>query len=164
MRDKGLNQLSAGLFEGPGATEVGGIRLDQGGIEVVLADKHAQPVPQCGLPVTRTIRVSRLYGLVLFPAGGGTGRVGQPAQLLNRAETNPVGLAQGSIDGARLSDAHLSPMDQCGNIGGIGVAVTNEPLTSVSFVDDRFEDPVGRSALAVLRHKIHTDSRTTLAL
>src|SRR5260370_11883689 len=162
MGDKRLNQLSAGLFEGPGATEVGGIRLDQGGIEVVLADKHAQPVPQFGLPVTRTIRVSRLYGLVLFPAGGGTGRVGQPAQLLNRAEPNPVGLAQGSIDGARLSDAHLGASHKRGDIRGLGISIAYKSLGSEPLEYGGLKNPAACGRVTIVPHLANTYPRAVL--
>lgn len=51
MRDKGLNQLSAGLFEGWRAAEGCGVGFDQDGIEVVLADQKAQSVSQSRLAV-----------------------------------------------------------------------------------------------------------------
>src|SRR5258708_1733145 len=38
MGDKGLNQLPTSFFKGGCAAEVGRVRLDQRGIEVVLAD------------------------------------------------------------------------------------------------------------------------------
>jgi len=49
MRDKRLDQLSAGFLQGWRAAEVSRIRLNQCRIEVVLADENAQPVPQFGL-------------------------------------------------------------------------------------------------------------------
>src|SRR5258708_234327 len=38
MRDKGLNQLPTSFFKGGCAAKIGRVRLDQRGIEVVLAD------------------------------------------------------------------------------------------------------------------------------
>src|SRR5258708_18200811 len=38
VRNKRLNRLASGVFEGRCAAEVGRVRLDQRGIEVVLAD------------------------------------------------------------------------------------------------------------------------------
>ncbi len=38
MRDKGLNQLATGIFEGWCAAEVRSVRFNECGIEVVLAD------------------------------------------------------------------------------------------------------------------------------
>src|SRR6266581_5019384 len=124
MGNKRLDQLSAGLFESWGAAEVRGVRFDQHGIEVVLADEHAQPVSQLRLTVIRPVLMRWLYGLALFP--GGTGRAGKPAQLLNGTQPDAVGLAQGPVDGPRFCHTHLGPANQWRDIGRIGVAVADE--------------------------------------
>src|SRR5258708_3119217 len=139
MGDKRLDQLSAGVFECQGATEVGGVRLDQGGIEVVLADEHTQPVSQLGLPVTRTIRVRRFYGLGLFP--GRTRRVSQPAQLMERTEPDSVSLTKSPIDGSRLSHSHLRATNQRRSICGVGVAIADKPPRFTGLVHRCLEDP-----------------------
>jgi hypothetical protein len=81
MRDKGLNQIATGVFEDRSAAKVSGVRFDQYGIEVVLADEHTQSVSQSRLTVVRTIPVRLLDGILLLP--GRTGGTGKPAQLLN---------------------------------------------------------------------------------
>jgi hypothetical protein len=59
MGDEGFNQLSAGFLENFGAAEVGGIGLDECGIEIELSNQKAELVPQSGLAVTRTISIAR---------------------------------------------------------------------------------------------------------
>ena len=49
------------------------------------------------------------------------------------AEPDSVSLAQGPIDGARLSHAHLGTADQRGNIRWIGVTIADEtPVNAAS--------------------------------
>src|SRR6266436_285263 len=66
---------------------------------------------------------------------------GQRAQFLDGAEADAISLAQSPVDGPCFGDAHLSPVDHEGNIGGIGVTVTNEAFRTRGFVDRCFEDP-----------------------
>jgi len=94
---------------------------------------------QPGLPVARTIRVRRLNGRLLFP--GGTGRTGEPAQLLNRTQSDSVGLAQSSIDGSGFGNTHLSAKDEGRNVGRISVAVSNEPSGRRALVDRGLKNP-----------------------
>jgi hypothetical protein len=75
------------------------------------------------------------------PAGLSRGYFRRPAQLLDRAETNAIGFSKRAIDGACLCNAHLRAPNQGGDIGGIGVAVANEPFRSHRFVNCRLEDP-----------------------
>src|SRR6266566_988569 len=125
MGNKGLNQLSVGFFERRSAAEVRGIGFYQVGIEVVLADEHAQPVSQPRLTVIRPVLMRWLYGLALFSRW--SGRTGKPSQLLNRTEPDAVGLAQGAIDSSGFSDAHLGATNQRRSICGVGVTVAEEP-------------------------------------
>src|SRR6266571_6647013 len=139
MGNKRLDQLSAGLFESWGAAEVRGVRFDQYGIEVVLADEHTQPVSQFGLTVIRPVLMRWLYGLSLFSRW--IGRTGKPAQLLNRTEPDSVGLAQSAIDGPRFGNAHLSATDKGRRICGVSVAVADEPLRQGILIDGGLENP-----------------------
>jgi len=53
MRDKRLDQFSIRLFKAWCAAEVCGVRFDEHGIELVLADQDTQPVSRslgCPLP------------------------------------------------------------------------------------------------------------------
>ncbi len=55
MRDERLDEIPLGLLERWRAAEVGGVRLNQRGIEVVLADQEAEAVPQSRLTIFRAI-------------------------------------------------------------------------------------------------------------
>src|SRR5258708_30218892 len=100
----------------------------------------------------------------MFVVPGVTRGLGTRAELFDRTEPNPISLSQGSVDSTSFGNAQFRPVDHEGNIGRIGVAVTNEPLSSVSLVDDRFENPAGRGRVTELRHEIHSDSRATPTL
>ncbi len=54
--DEGFDQIPAGVFEGFGAAEVGGISLDESRIEVVLADQKAELVAEPWLAIIRAVR------------------------------------------------------------------------------------------------------------
>src|SRR6266571_1842423 len=139
MGNKRLDQLSAGLFESWGAAEVRGVRFDQYGIEVVLADEHTQPVSQFGLTVIRPVLMRWLYGLALFSRW--IWRTGKPAQLLNRTEPDSVGLAQSAIDGPRFGNAHLGATDKGRRICGVSIAISDKSPRATRPVDCRFEHP-----------------------
>src|SRR6266446_6066183 len=124
MGNKRLDQLSAGLFESWGAAEVRGVRFDQYGIEVVLADEHTQPVSQFGLTVIRPVLMRWLYGLALFSRW--IWRTGKPAQLLNGTKPDSISFAERSVDCSRLCDTHLSATDQRRDVGRISVSVTDK--------------------------------------
>src|SRR6266702_7000176 len=139
MGDNGLAQLSAGFLQCGSAAEISCIGFYQVGVEVVLADGHAQPVPQFGLPVARSVLMRRLYGLVLFPRG--TGRTGKPAQLLDRTQPDSVSLAQGAIDGPGFCHAHLGATDHWRSICGVGITVADESLRRRALEDSCLENP-----------------------
>src|SRR5260370_33391046 len=42
VRDEGLNQISIRFFQGGRAAEIGGVCLNEGGIEIVLADQQTE--------------------------------------------------------------------------------------------------------------------------
>ncbi len=75
------------------------------------------------------IPVGRL-GRDLFRFAGGLRWLGERPDLLDRADADAVGLAQGAIDGSGLGDSHFSPVNQCGNIGGVGIAIADETTTA----------------------------------
>jgi len=45
MRDKGLDQIAICFFQGWRAAEIGGVGLDESGIEIVLADQQTELIP-----------------------------------------------------------------------------------------------------------------------
>src|SRR5713101_2621232 len=62
MRDKVLDLLAGGLAKGLHATEVSGVGLDQGRIELMLADDLAEAVADLGAAV---VSVGGLWGELL---------------------------------------------------------------------------------------------------
>ncbi len=65
--------------------------------------------------------------------------------LLNRAQPDAIGLAEGTVDGPGLSHTHLGTADQIGHVGGIGISIADEPFGTAMLVDSCLEDPaVGR--------------------
>ena len=45
MRNKGLDQISIRFFQGGRAAEIGGVRLNESRIEIVLADQQTELIP-----------------------------------------------------------------------------------------------------------------------
>ena len=72
MRDKGLNQIATGVFEGRCAAELRRIGFNLGGIEVVLADTSTfSCVITCGTFAAKTkARGVFSYQLFTLAAGG----------------------------------------------------------------------------------------------
>ena len=140
MGDEGLDQFTAGATESFGTAEVCGIGLHEIRIEVVLADQKAELIPQAeaGRCPSRWRSEIRLND---EGVAEGLGELENAPKLLNRAEADPVGLAQGAIDRPCLSDAHLSSVDQGRDIGRIRVAVADESLGGNAFEDSGLENP-----------------------
>jgi hypothetical protein len=63
------------------------------------------------------------------------------SEFLDRTKTDPVGLAQGPVDGPGLGHPHLGTTDKRGDVGGIGVAIANESSGPRRLVDRGLEDP-----------------------
>ena len=53
MRDEGFDQFAAGSTEGLRAAKICSVCLDEGRIEVVLADEKAELIPQSRLTIAR---------------------------------------------------------------------------------------------------------------
>jgi hypothetical protein len=49
--------------------------------------------------------------------------------FLNRADADPVGFAQGAVDGARFCHPHFSTVDKERDIGRVSIAVAYESTT-----------------------------------
>src|SRR5467141_3822816 len=138
VRNKGLHQISICFFQGWCAAEIGGVSLDEGGIEIVLPDQQTELIPQTRLSMARTVAgVIRRGSMIRRGATIG----GERPEFLDRAEANAVRLSKGAVDRPRFGDAHLSAVNHEGNIGWISVAVANEPLRTGRLVDRCFEYP-----------------------
>jgi hypothetical protein len=139
MGDKRLNQVPTGAFESLRATEICGVLLNKGWIELVLPDKETQSVPQPRLTVVGAIRRVGLHRWFVVPCR--TRKPGKRSQFLDRTEADPVSFPQGSVDGSCLGDAHFSPVNHQGNIGGIGVAIANETSRGLAFIYSGLKNP-----------------------
>ena len=53
-------------------------------------------------------------------------RFGEGADFFDGTDSDPVGFAQSTVNGASLGDSHLGSLDEKGNIGGVGVAVADK--------------------------------------
>ena len=122
--DEGLDLASAGVAKGWGSAIVSGIGLHEAGIELVLADQQAELVAEARLTVV--VAVVPVRGRRVLIRSVRAGRPRRPAEFLDRAEADAVGLAEGAVDGAGLGDAHLGAVDKGRDIGRIGVPVADE--------------------------------------
>src|SRR5713226_4244289 len=94
----------------------------------------------------------------------GTARIAREGpQLLDRAEADPVCLSQGSVDRPRFGNAHLSPVDHEGHIGGISVTVTDETFRTGGLVDGCLEDPATSNWVAEVAHLLDPNAVTATA-
>jgi len=69
-------------------------------------------------------------------------RQGPRGEFFEGAEGDAVGLAEGAVDGASFSHAHLGMVeDERGDVAGMSVAITHEATTLGRLVDRGFENP-----------------------
>src|SRR5256885_5944800 len=113
-----------------------GVGLHQVGIEPMLANDLAETVAHLGPAIIPVSRLRRLFRL-----RGGMPRFGKRSYFLHRADTDAIGLAQGSVNGAGFGNTHFSAANERRNIGRIGIAVAYESLTGTRPVDGRCERP-----------------------
>src|SRR5437870_1721621 len=105
MRDEVLDLRAGSLAQGLRPAEVDGVSFHKGGIKLMLADDLAEAVADLG---TTVVPVSRLWR-DLARLRLRLGRLADRTDLLDRADPDPVRLAQGPIDRARFCDTHLGP-------------------------------------------------------
>ena len=88
--------FARGFAEALGPTEIDRVGLDQVGIELMLADQLAEAVADFGTAVVSVFSIDRL-GRELLRLSGGRSRCGKRPDLLDRADADAVGLAQGPV-------------------------------------------------------------------
>src|ERR1035437_10037619 len=119
--------LTSGVFEGFSAAEVDGIGFHQLGIELVLADDLAESVADLVTSTTIAVPVSDgIVGRKFTLIGTPRRWTGIRSDLLDRADSDAIRLAQSTIDGSGFRDPHLGAADQQRNVGRVGVAVADE--------------------------------------
>ena len=96
-------------------------------------------------------RRSRTFGPPLFPLplarlrrkllrlSRGLRRFGEGPDLLDRADADAVGLAEGAIYRPGFCDPHFGAVDERRDVGRIGISITNEPATTSRFVNSSSE-------------------------
>ena len=83
--------------------------------------------------------------------------------LLNRAQPDALGLAEGTVDGPGLSHAHLGTADQIGHVRGIGISVADEAFGPRALVDGRPENPAAGRWITKLACRLNLNTRTPIA-
>src|SRR6266566_727348 len=91
-------------------------------------------------------------------------RLGKGTNLLDRADADAVGLAQGPVDRPGLRYPHFGAVDQGRDIRGIGVAVAHETSAIAGFKDCGSECPSFCSRIGEFPKALHIYSRTFLSL
>lgn len=83
------------------------------------------------------------------------GAQGPGWKLLDGAEGNAVGLAQGAIDGAGFGHAHLGVVeDERRDVAGMGITVADEAAAFGGFVYGSLEDPEALFGMAQWEHRL----------
>jgi len=94
LLDERLDLIACGLTQALNAAEISGVGLHQRSIKLVLANELAKPVANFG---TTVVSVSGLWWpLVRFPSRL---RLPESADFLDRADADPIGLAERSVHG-----------------------------------------------------------------
>src|ERR1019366_5834022 len=133
--------LTSGIFEGFSTAEIDGIGFYQLGIELVLADDLAEPIADLVTSTTIAVPVSvGILGRTLTLIGSTRNRTGIRSDLLDRADSDAIRLAQGTINRSGFCYAHLGAADQQRNVGGIGVPVADETSGIFGRIHRRLED------------------------
>jgi hypothetical protein len=131
--DERLNLLTGSIAKGLHSAEVGGVGLDQVGIELILADELAESVAYgtTAVPVGRLRRqLLRLRRCLALSFGR--------ADLLDLADADAVGLAQSAVDGACFGHAHFCALDKKRDIGRVGISVPNKAGGALGGINCRF--------------------------
>src|SRR5205814_9696433 len=101
---------------------VRGVGLHQSGVEMMLADDLAEPVTYFG---TTIISVSGLWWellrLLRWPL-----RFSRRSEFFDGADSDPISLAESTIDCPSFCDSHLGAVDERRHIGRISVTVSVE--------------------------------------
>jgi len=159
VSDERLDLFTRGLPDVLRATELGRILLDQRGIEAVLANQKAELVTEFGF----TVAVGRL-GRKLPDIRLGLIAGGQGSDLLDRANADPIRLAQGPVDRPGLGHAHFGAPDQGRDVGGVGIPIADKALAPRRPKDRRFEYPPVSVGVTELRDRMNANTSAAAAV
>jgi hypothetical protein len=151
--NKGGDLLAAGLAEVLGAAELGSVLLNQRGIQTMLADQKAELVTEFGFAIA-------VGGLGRKPPyiRLGLAASGQGSDLFDRADSDPVSLAERPVHSPGLGHAHLGTPDKGRDVGRVGISEPNKPLAAAGLVDGSFECPSGTLRVAELANGLNSDA------
>src|ERR1019366_388985 len=156
--------LTSGVFEGFGTAEVDRVGFYQLGIELVLADDLAEPVADLVTSTTIAVPVSvGILGRKLTLIGSPRRRTRIRSDLLNRADSDAIGLAQGAIDRPSFRYAHLGASHQHGNVGRVSVPVADETGGIFGRIYRRLEDETIGRRITQRIHGLDMDTTTSFA-
>ena len=151
LLDEVLNLFPAGLSKRLRAAEIDGIGLDQFGVELVLADDLAETIADSR---ASTVAIAiRILGRKLLDLG-----FEARPDLLDRADADAVGLAQGTIDGSGFGHPHFGAADERGNVRGIGVTVADETPAGLRLEDSGHEGPTLAGSVREFQYRTNVDT------
>jgi hypothetical protein len=161
VADERFNLISGGVAERGYSAVISGVGFHETGVESVLADQEAEAVAQTRLTIVMTIAVASGRVRPRRSRRFGVCDSGRPAEFLDRAQTDAVGLAEGTVDSAGLGNAHLGAVDQGRDVRGISVAIADKAVRTERFVDRRFENPTAKTRVGESFLKKRTDSEAS---
>src|ERR1035438_1512285 len=164
LLNEAFDLLTSGIFEDFGTAEVDGIGFHQFGIEFVLADDLAEPVADLvtSTPIAVPVSVG-ILGRKLTLIGSRWHRTRIRSDLLDRADSDAIRLAQGTIDGSGFGYPHLGAADQQRNIGRIGVAIADETGGIFGRINRCLEHESIRRGITQRINSLNVDTAASLA-
>lgn len=158
VRDEAFHLFAGSFAKRLDAAEVRCIRLDQVGIELMLANDLTETVADFGASVV-PIAIGRLWRKFLRLSGG-LRWLGEGPDFLDRADADSVCLAQGAVHGSGFRDSHFGAVNKERNIGGIGVTITNKSFAIAGLKDCGFECPSCRTWVGKFSNVLYSYSGT----
>ena len=163
--DEGLDLAFGGVSKGWGSAVVSGIGLHEGGVKLVLTDQQAETIAKARLTIVTAIGAGSGRCRSVLTINVGAGSAGRPTELLDRAEPDPIGFSESTVDGSDLFAMLASAsVDRGRYVGWIGVAVADESFGARRFIDGRTEDPAPGSGVRQFLLDYCSDPQTVSAL
>src|SRR6266566_2833031 len=128
----------------------------------MLANQLAEAVADLGSGAVYVFPVHRL-GRELLRLPRQRSRFGKRPDLLDRADPDAIGLAQGPVDCSGFGNAHLGATYQGRDIGGIGIAVANEAVAFCRLEDSSPKCPPTGGCRGKFGYGFYIDARTALS-
>jgi len=126
----------------------------------MLANQLAKAITDCATTVV-PVAISGLRQLL-----GVWTRIGLTSEgtdLLDRADADAVGLAEGAIDCPGLGHAHLGAADERGDVRRVGVAIADEAFARFRSVDRGLKCPALCRRLAEGLNRLNLDASTPIS-